>query len=176
MGGRWGPIGPMITIIVGSWFLAREVELATSRACLVRITEASADRPATVSWSLPASKSDLRADGVERIHKCACSGPASGCPVCAMRNHLAFLRRAFPSHVRGDSFARDFPLFPNEKGEVCAKEAMTETFCAAAKMLGVPLESADGSEFISGHSLRVTGAQGLARIGLNIWAIQLFGR
>ena len=27
-----------------------------------------------------------------------------------------------------------------------------------------------------GHSLRVTGAQGLARLGLDLWAIQLFGR
>ena len=38
------------------------------------------------------------------------------------------------------------------------------------------MESADGSERISGHTLRVTGAQGLARLGLELWAIQLFGR
>ena len=112
-----GPIDPRLTIIVGSWFLTREVELATSRACLVHISEATADTPATVSGSLPASNSDLRADDAERTHRCACArSVASGCPVCAMRSHLAFLRQAYPSQVRDDSFSKDFPLFPNEKG------------------------------------------------------------
>ena len=34
----------------------------------------------------------------------------------------------------------------------------------------------DGSERISGHSLRVTGAQGLAGRGWNLWTVQLLGR
>ena len=53
---------------------------------------------------------------------------------------------------------------------------MAATFSQAAFRLGVELESADGSEVVSGHSLRVTGAQGLARLGLDTWAIQLIGR
>ena len=36
--------------------------------------------------------------------------------------------------------------------------------------------SPDGTERVSGHSLRVTGAQGLARLGLDAWSIQLLGR
>ena len=39
-----------------------------------------------------------------------------------------------------------------------------------------PTVSPDGSEAITGHSLRVTGAQGLARFGLDAWTIQLIGR
>ena len=93
-----------------------------------------------------------------------------------MRGHLKFLRAAYPSIVEGDSFSKDFPLFPSEDGSVCSKEAITETFRAAARCVGVPLVSPDGSEKISGHTLRVTGAQGLARLGLDLWAIQLFGR
>ena len=53
---------------------------------------------------------------------------------------------------------------------------MTEILIAAAQMLKVPLESSSGLERISGHSLRTTGAQGLARLGLDLWAIQLIGR
>ena len=43
-------------------------------------------------------------------------------------------------------------------------------------LLHVPLSTPDGSERVSGHSLRVTGAQGLARLGWDLWAIQLQGR
>ena len=47
---------------------------------------------------------------------------------------------------------------------------------AAAGHLDLPILSADGSSRVSGHSLRVTGAQGLARAGVDTWAIQLLGR
>ena len=53
---------------------------------------------------------------------------------------------------------------------------MTETIVQAAKLLKVPTEKSDKSERISGHSLRATGAQGLARAGLELWAVQLLGR
>ena len=53
---------------------------------------------------------------------------------------------------------------------------MTATIRAAALHLGSDLVSPDGTERVSGHSLRVTGAQGLARLGLDAWSIQLLGR
>jgi len=53
---------------------------------------------------------------------------------------------------------------------------MTETIVTAAHHLKVPVETADGSARITGHSLRMTGAQGLARAGVDTWAIQLLGR
>ena len=65
-------------------------------------------------------------------------------------------------------------MFPNAKGEVCQKEAVAKTLEAAAAHLGVPKESATGR--ISGHTMRVTGAQGLAASGLDLWAVQLLGR
>jgi len=42
--------------------------------------------------------------------------------------------------------------------------------------LGTPLVSEDGTSRVSGHTLRPTGAQGLTRMGLDIWAVQLLGR
>ena len=53
---------------------------------------------------------------------------------------------------------------------------MCDTIIHAAGLLRVPLVSADGSERVTGHSLRSTGAQGLAGRGLDPWAIQLLGR
>ena len=57
-----------------------------------------------------------------------------------------------------------------------SKESMTATIVAGAKKLGARVETADGSARVSGHSLRMTGAQGFARWGLDSWAIQLLGR
>ena len=36
--------------------------------------------------------------------------------------------------------------------------------------------AADGEQLWTGHSLRVTGAQGLTQAGLELWALQLLGR
>ena len=57
-----------------------------------------------------------------------------------------------------------------------SKEKAVATILWAAQVLGVPEASPDGSERISGHTLRVTGAQGLAVSGWNLWAVQLMGR
>ena len=68
------------------------------------------------------------------------------------------------------------PFFPKADGGVVCKAAMATTIAHAASFLHVPLSAPDGSERVSGHSLRVSGAQGLARLGWGLWAIQLQGR
>ena len=52
---------------------------------------------------------------------------------------------------------------------------MAETIRQAAVKLKAPREALNGSERVSGHSLRVTGAQGLTRAGLDLWHVQLLG-
>ena len=61
-------------------------------------------------------------------------------------------------------------------GSPCNAESMVLSIEKAASQLKHPLISPDGSERVSGHSLRVTGAQGMAKLGLDVWAIQLLGR
>ena len=171
-----GPVGPACAIIAGAWFLTREVELATSRACLTTL-ERSHDGSAVVRWSLPASKTDCEARGVARSHGCNCDGsPGASCPYHAVERQLDRLRRLFPERWSDEGPHADLPLFPTADGEAVAKERMVATILAAAKKLQVPLTSADRSARVSGHSLRVTGAQGLARAGVDVWAIQLLGR
>ena len=169
-------MGPAAAVIAGSWFMTREVELSTTRAALVTLlNDDSAE--ASVQWRLPASKSDQQALGVARTHGCACGGAVNtGCPFHAIKSQLLRLRRLFPLRWSGTAFDVDLSLFPDVEGQAVTKEAMTATLIEAAKRLNVPISTADDSARISGHSLRRTGAQGLARLGVDSWAVQLLGR
>ena len=135
------------------------------------------DGQPVVLWQLPASKMDQQALGKDMSHGCACA-PSSlcGCPFHAAKAQLARLRRMFPDKVLGDGFERDVPLFPTRAGDVVDKEAMVDTIVKAALTLKIPLATPDGTSRVSGHSLRVSGAQGLSRLGVDTWAIQLLGR
>ena len=172
-----GPVGPASAIIAGAWFLTREVELSTTRARLVSL-ELGQDGQKVVRWHLPASKTDVEARGVSRAHGCGCipGAPVRSCPFCAISSQLARLRRLFAGRWKDGVADIDLPLFPTAEGFVVSKDKMAETIVLAAKKLGVPTEAPDASSRVSGHSLRVTGAQGLARAGVEVWAIQLLGR
>ena len=73
-------------------------------------------------------------------------------------------------------FCWDLPLFPDAAGKPVGKDAMSDTIRQAAIFLDIPLAAPDLSEQTTGHTLRATGAQGLARAGLDLWAVQLLGR
>merc|ERR1712086_722866 len=91
-----GPVGPACAIIAGSWFLAREVELATTRAMLVSL-EVNSEGDPVVKWYLPASKTDTESRGVARAHGCSCTPTATpSCPYHAVLDQLDRLRRLFP--------------------------------------------------------------------------------
>jgi len=89
---------------------------------------------------------------------------------------MVFLRQQFPEKFVGDTPAPDLALFPNFLGRPSSKKAFTETIRAAARHLGQALSTPDGSEKVAGHSLRPTGAQGLTRLGLDAWTVQVLGR
>ena len=175
-----GPINPRNFLIAGSWWLTREVELSTARACLVTL-EAPTGGGYIARWTLPASKTDTAAMGTSRAHKCNCpaasGGKASaGCPVHALWDQLLTPKRWFPERFVGDRPDDSLPLFPTQTGGVVSKEAAVATMEWAALRLGVRTASPDDSERLSGHSLRVTGAQGLTVQGWHLWTLQLLGR
>jgi hypothetical protein len=172
-----GPVGSACAMVAGAWFLTREVELSTARACLVAL-EVSATAEKVVRWSLPASKTDTEAHGVARAHGCCCTADSlvGACPFHAVKAQLERLRRLFPDRWSASGPDEDLPLFPAKDGSVVAKDRMAATIVEAARKLEVPLSLPDGSARVSGHSLRVAGAQGLARAGVDVWAIQLLGR
>jgi integrase len=115
-----------------------------------------------------------------KLHPHGCSGGdvvSAGCPVHAIWDQIIVLQKTFPKRWSKESgFDWSLPLFPDVEGRAVEKEAMADTIRAAAGHLGVALASPDLTEQVTGHSLRATGAQGLARAGVEEWAIQLLGR
>ena len=172
-----GPVGPGHAILLGAWFMMREQELATTRAVLVSLRKGQGGSTSTVSWTLPASKNDSEAAGVTRSHGCCCSSSRSWlCPFHAAVDQLSLLQARFPDRFRQGVPDEELPFFPTAQGGVVSKSMMVEVILCAADLLKVDKQTADGGERVSGHSLRVTGAQGLSRAGLDVWAIQLLGR
>ena len=170
-----GPLNPRGALASGTWFLLREQELASTRACLVEFFGSPPDR---VRWHLPASKTDYEALGVGRTHSCRCSPSTSpyACPVHLLLDHLWYLQEKLPGRWSGAHPDEDLPLFPDQDGSPVSKVAMAQTILYAADLLVIPRQSPDGSERFSGHSLRVGGAQGLALLGWHLWTVQAFGR
>ena len=91
--GGGGPACPRSAVVVGAWWLMREVELATARACHLSLHNGVA------SLLLPASKTDTQAVGVSGSHRCGCGhGLASpGCPYHAAWGQLLWLKRMLPA-------------------------------------------------------------------------------
>ena len=86
-----GPINPKAAIVVGSWWMCREIELATLRAALVEFNIVS--RPPLATLHLPASKSDQLAAGMARSLSCTCMASRSErscCPVHVLIDHVLF--------------------------------------------------------------------------------------
>jgi len=170
-----GPVGSRNAVVLGAWFMMREVEVSTVRSQLVSLELSGV--PA-VSIQLPATKADTAALGVTRAHACICG---AGAPRVLCPLHAAWDEQLLCHHLFGPGRGQSGQLssrtfFPTERGGVVTKQAMTETIGFAARWLKLDLVSPDRSLRISGHSLRPTGAQGLTKLGLDVWAIELLGR
>jgi len=172
---KGGPLAPRNMLVIGSWWMMRETELANTRALLAKVT---AHGGTIGELTLPATKTDAQALGATSAHGCTCGlgSPRADCPAHALWDQLLFLTKRFPSRFRQGVPDASLPLFPTAAGTPASKEAMTATIVEGARLLGCPLRNTDASARVSGHSLRPTGAQGLARLGVDAWSIQLIGR
>jgi len=164
-----GPVDPAAMFTLVAYFLLREIEasLAVVSSWTVR-TDIQ-----IIIWLLPASKTDPLALGCTRSWGCLCGGTRCGvpCPYHCALDHLTFLQARFgPEAATGD-----FPLFPTRNGEVAAKDKVTLTFEALAAATG-QATTVNGVRVVGGHSGRVTGAQFLAGLGLEIPKVMLLAR
>ena len=172
-----GPLAPRRALVIGSWWLLREVELAGAR-----IGHVSYPAHNLVTLLLPISKADQGALGAERTHMCVCDthlGPAL-CPACALRSQAAYAmqvgRSAQGGEARGDADWRSWPLFPCAGGGIASKRGVVLTIRQAAQGLQLPLQYHNGAEAFTGQALRATGAVFLAELNVSLWRIQLLGR
>ena len=134
--------------------------------------------PLVATLTLPASKTDQTALGTARAHPCLCGVgvPRPDCPVHALWDQLLVLRRSFPAlHVAGRP-SPSLPLFPTLQGTAISKQNFVKTVLEGARRTGQQQQNADATLRLSGHSLRATGAQHLARLGADLLSIQLLGR
>ena len=160
-----GPRLPKDTVVLFSLFACREIEAALTRREHVQV-ESSARGCGVVTLHLPASKTDPKGDGVTRRQGCACSLDLGLCPVAAARRLLAV--------AENDSGRPDSPFLATEGvGEAPTKAAMVETFRLVAGAVGM---SEDQRKALTGHALRATGAQFMARRGIEYYKIQLYCR
>ena len=67
-----GPARPRNAVVVGAWWLMREVELSTARAIHAEVIGDWWSSSAQLKLTLPMSKTDPLALGAARSHKCRC--------------------------------------------------------------------------------------------------------
>jgi hypothetical protein len=160
-------------IVIGCWWLLREVEL--SNASVGDVTFTSKGKPQLL---LPVSKADASALGEMRSHECACEANVSNpgylqnniCPACTLAAQASDVRKEFPA--LGDKA----PLFPDEAGGRSTRYKVIETISLSGAQLGLKDRLHNGAEAWGGHSLRRGGAQFLAAAGIDVWRIQALAR
>ena len=156
-------------IIAGSFFCTREIELSLA---LRQHISFDVDIPG-VTWHLPCSKTDPRALGKYRSWDCVCENVADQpCAFHALQSHCQLLDDMFKSRQS----ETPLPLFPDIEGNTSEKEGVVRLIEYSASRLGLDTRSSLGTRVFGGHSLRVSGAQWLARSGVPLALIQLMAR
>ena len=162
------PVGLRSLFIAGSFWMLRELEISCAKVSHVHVD----DEACTVDWILPSSKTDAQALGTARRWECVCGGDrAQACPYHAIVEQLSLLKEVF-----GVNFSENMPLFPNRDGSVADKRQVVAGIECIAALTGQPLVTETGVRRFGGHSLRVSGAQDMARRGVHIAVIQLMAR
>lgn len=158
---KWPAAGQDALLVMGYWML-REVEGGTARLADVALLPGRGC--GRTSWTLPCSKTDLRALGHCRVHGCCC--PDVSCPTAAMRRVVKVATDLANATGKDPNEA---PLISNANGDFVEKVEMIAYFQAAGRLIGI-------NKGITGHAPRVSGARRMARAGIELWQIQLFAR
>eukprot|EP00435_Cladocopium_sp_Y103_P022847 s4909_g5.t1 len=153
-------------VVLGSWFLTREVELSAALRHHVDIDR----KKLTVTWSLPVTKTCSRGDLISRTLKCVRHRlPPQLCPFHCMVAHLANTAEQAEHFDQGPLF-----LEPHRMDHI-SKQSTIDCIRQVLQAAGVPLTRA-GQHRFHGHCLRVSGAQFLNRIGFSPTLVMLIGR
>ena len=166
-----GPVNPTGFCILGGFFLTREIEISLALYDHIQFN----DTNLSVSWNLPASKTDVRALGEHRSWGCICDAARSpACPYHTAKDHIQHMQMRFP-FVQGTG-SRSLPLFPNESGGFITKNLAVRTIQEMARAIGDVPDDNTGIDRYGGHSLRTGGAHMLAATGLDSVKIQALAR
>ena len=160
-----GPLCPGRACLLASWWLLREVEASHAKLGHVSIDWSKKE----ASLLLPNSKSDPMALGTSRAHSCSCKVSSEHlCPFHAMAAQVAFA-----VSVEGNATGW---LFPCQLGGKHSKRGWCTTFMKVAECLGMVTTWENGVPKFTGHTARASGAHHLAKAGVDLWRVQIFGR
>ena len=164
-----GPVGAHNLIVIGTFFMLREIEASLLLFMNVRLEDATR----TVTLKLPCSKTDPAAASVERSWGCLCSiHGTTGCPYHSAKLQSEFLRLLF-----GDIDNNvELPFFPQRDGSTVDKIRVVETFEQLHHFLNIPYQDEDGARLLGGHSMRLAGARFLSSSGLHLYQVELMAR
>ena len=150
-----GPWRPRAALILGAWWMLREVEFSNAELRSVSFNR----RLRSASWTLPTSKADVSALGETVTHGCCCRwdgnfrAPSPLCPYHLLLEHMKCQFRRYRSRFDSAGWALPgYPLFPDEHGDVCSKYGVTETIRCAAGHLGQALVDPGGLILHTGHA------------------------
>ncbi len=153
-------VAPRDAILVGCWWLLREVELANVALEDVSFGPGGGQCGKSAELNLPVSKTDTAGKGKKRCHGCAC--PSAACPVAALDRAYNWANQVHQGNGQGH-------LLTTWDGRQFDKRMTVALLRKVARKTG-----AQGN--IQGHSMRVSGAQHLAKAGIDLWRVQVFGR
>ena len=156
--------------IVSSWFMLRELELASARFHHLYLQNDM------VHLLIPLHKTDQSGHLTLRSLRCACKVRRHPlCPFHAAERHL--VRVSAHLHFKSQP---DFPLVPSSSGSVLSKHDMVMMFRGVISAAGINTQRPDDLnvmvERFGGHVMRVSGAQFLSSQGIPLSTIQLLGR
>ena len=133
--------------VIGLWFMLRESELASARACDLRLEAKE------VFLSIPLHKTDHRGRFTERSLTCSCNTRVHGlCVWHSAERHLVRLE-AF----RTGAPRSQLPLFPGEEGRTASKQEFIEAIRSVIAQTGTSLTrpGPDGQESQEHRCFRV---------------------
>ncbi len=156
--------------VVACFWMLREIELAHLMHADVRVD--SVLEVATLRLSV--SKTDPQAFGCDRSWGCVCGNSSpQPCGYHAVVASLAFNCKHFSE--RG-SVRPGLPLFPTGTGGICSKEGIIKSLELHVGASGGAIALPCGRRKFGGHSFRVTGAQRLAAMGIELMVIMCLAR
>ena len=165
-----GPVGMTDLLIIGTYFMARELEIACARCGHFSVDVLAAE----VTWNMPVTKNDTQALGTHRTWGCLCNVLLNlGCPFHAALRQLERVR-AIASEDSRELAA--MPFFPDIAGQVVAKHLVVSSLNKVMQMCGLPLQDALGRPMYGGHSMRTGGAVLLFGMGVDTTRIEAMAR
>jgi hypothetical protein len=173
-------------LILGSWFLMREIEIAALTIGDITFTNRDTDTPILEVY-LPRQKNDAQGSGCTRRLACICKLVEGGRFGHTLPLGFDFeeLNTLCPYHSAFEQYAGNvgrfggdpsFPLFPTARGLVQTKAGFVAATLEACAFIGVATHHPTGAPCITGHVCRATGAMHLAASGIELWRLQIHAR